>query len=104
MMKGGGTMFKRSVAVLALALVAAPAMAQDYPTKPINIIVPLSAGGGTDLLARVLAGKLHERFGQPVTVENRPGAAGNIGADVVFRAPPDGYTLMFTQPAPLAVN
>ncbi len=86
------------------AMFAAPAPAQDYPTKTINIVVPLSAGGGTDLLARVLATKLHERFGQPVTVENKPGAAGNIGADAVFKAPPDGYTLMFTQPAPLAVN
>ena len=89
---------------LACALFAAPTAAQDYPTKAITIIVPLSAGGGTDLLARVLAAKLHDRFGQPVTVENRPGAAGNIGADAVFKAAPDGYTLMFTQPAPLAVN
>lgn len=89
---------------LVCALFASPALAQDYPTKAINIIVPLSAGGGTDLLARVLAAKLHDRFGQPVTVENRPGAAGNIGADAVFRAAPDGYTLMFTQPGPLVVN
>jgi len=98
--------FIRAFGFLALACTrfAAPALAQDYPSKPITIIVPLSAGGGTDLLARVLAAKLHDRFGQPVTVENRPGAAGNIGADAVFRAPPDGYTLMFTQPAPLAVN
>ena len=83
---------------------AAPALAQDYPTKPISIIVPLAAGGGTDLLARVIAAKLRDKFGQPVTVENRSGAAGNIGADAVFKAPPDGYTLLFTQPAPLAVN
>jgi tripartite-type tricarboxylate transporter receptor subunit TctC len=100
------TMRARLLALLSLACVlfAAPAAAQDYPNKPINIIVPLSAGGGTDTLARILAAKLRERFGQPVTVENRPGAAGNIGADAVFRAAPDGYTLMFTQPAPLAVN
>jgi tripartite-type tricarboxylate transporter receptor subunit TctC len=70
--------------ILACALFAAPAFAQDYPTKPINIIVPLSAGGSTDLLARVLAVKLREKFGQPVVVENRSGAAGNIGADAVF--------------------
>ena len=89
---------------LVCALFAAPAAAQDYPAKTISIIVPLSAGGGTDLLARVLAAKLHDRFGLPVMVENRPGAAGNIGADAVYKAPPDGYTLMFTQPAPLAVN
>ncbi len=96
----------RLLALLSLActLFAAPAAAQDYPSKPINIIVPLSAGGGTDLLARVIAAKLRDKFGQPVTVENRPGAAGNIGADAVFKAPPDGHTLMFTQPAPLVVN
>ena len=89
---------------LACALFAAPAAAQDYPNKPIHIIVPLAAGGGTDLLARVIATKLRDKFGQPVTVENRPGAAGNIGADAVYKAPPDGYTLLFTQPAPLVVN
>jgi len=94
------------IALLALAgaALAAPAAAQDFPGKPINVIVPLSAGGGTDLLARVVAAKLRDRFGQPVTVENRPGAAGNIGAEAVFKAPPDGHTLMFTQPAPLVVN
>ncbi|MBI3372009.1 MAG: tripartite tricarboxylate transporter substrate binding protein [Betaproteobacteria bacterium] len=89
---------------LACALFAAPAAAQVYPSKPIHIIVPLAAGGGTDLLARVIAVKLRDKFGQPVTVENRPGAAGNIGADTVFKAPPDGHTLLFTQPAPLVVN
>ena len=90
---------------LAMAFVAAVAHAQDaYPSRPIRIIVPLAAGGGTDVLARVIALKLAARLGQPVTVENRGGAAGNIGAEAVFRAPPDGYTLLFTQPAPLAVN
>jgi tripartite-type tricarboxylate transporter receptor subunit TctC len=89
---------------LACVLLATPALAQDYPAKPIHLIVPLAAGGGTDLLARVIAGKLREKFGQLVTVENRAGAAGNIGADAVFRAPPDGYTLLFTQPGPLVVN
>jgi tripartite-type tricarboxylate transporter receptor subunit TctC len=87
-----------------ISLVCPPAFAQTFPTKPIQIIVPLAPGGGTDLLARVIADKLRDKFGQPVTVENRSGAAGNIGADAVFKAAPDGYTLLFTQPAPLVVN
>jgi tripartite-type tricarboxylate transporter receptor subunit TctC len=100
------TMCARLLALLSIACVlfAAPAAAQDYPSKPIHIIVPLAAGGGTDMLARVIATKLRDRFGQPVTVENRSGAAANIGADTVFKAPPDGHTLLFTQPAPLVVN
>jgi tripartite-type tricarboxylate transporter receptor subunit TctC len=98
-------MLNRLLAALALVgAFSAPAAAQDYPNRAINIIVPLAPGGGTDLLARVLAEKLREKFGQPVTVENRSGAAGNIGADAVFKAAPDGYTLLFTQPAPLVVN
>src|SRR5262245_29131112 len=89
---------------LACLPAAAPAVAQEYPAKGIHVIVPLAVGGGTDLLARVIAAKLRERFGQPVTVENRSGAAGNIGAEAVFKALPDGHTLLFTQPAPLVVN
>ena len=97
---------RRRTFLLALAclLFAASALAQDYPAKPIRIIVPLAAGGGTDLLARAIATKLRDRFGQPVMVENRSGAAGNIGAEAVFKSAPDGYTLLFTQPAPLVVN
>ena len=94
--------------LLAYSLPGAPAFAQDaardYPSKPIHVVVPLAAGGGTDLLARVLASKLRDKYGQPVTVENRTGAAGNIGADYVFKSAPDGYTLLFTQPGPLVVN
>ena len=96
----------RLLLLLSLACLAAgaPVRAQDYPSRAVTIIVPLAPGGGTDLLARVLAEQLRAKFGQPFTVENRSGAAGNIGADAVFRAPPDGHTLLFTQPAPLVVN
>ena len=92
------TMKTRLLSLLSVACVLfnADVAAQDYPVKPIRIIVPLAAGGGTDLLARVIAAKLRDKFGQPVTVENRSCAAGNIGADAVFKAPPDGYTLLFT--------
>jgi tripartite-type tricarboxylate transporter receptor subunit TctC len=95
----------RTLLLLLISLAcAAPASAQSYPSKPIQIIVPFPPGGGTDLLARVMADKLRDKFGQPVTVENRSGAAGNIGADAVYKAPADGHTLLFTQPAPIVVN
>ncbi len=72
--------------------------------SPIHIIVPLAGGGGTDTLARIVAMKLREDLRQNVVVENRPGAAGNIGAEYVYRATPDGHTLLFTQPGPITVN
>ena len=66
--------------------------------------MPYAAGGGTDLVARMVAQKLNEKWGQPVIVENRAGAGGNLGADAVFTAAPDGYTLLFTAQGPLVVN
>lgn len=70
--------------------------AQTYPSRPIKVVVPYPAGGGTDILARLLAQRFSERFGQPVLVENRTGASGNIGTDFVVKSPADGYTLLFT--------
>ena len=87
-----------------LALVGGTAFAQDYPTKTITIVVPFPPGGGVDRAGRMVGDKLRERWGQPVVVENRPGAAANIGAAYVAKAPPDGHTLLFTSPGPLVVN
>jgi len=90
---------------LACALAATPAaQAQDTSSAPIRIIVPLSPGGGTDTLARIIATKMHDSLGQSVIVDNRAGAAGNIGTEIVYRAAPDGHTLLFTQPGSLVVN
>jgi tripartite-type tricarboxylate transporter receptor subunit TctC len=86
---------------LALAL---SAHAQDYPARPIRIVVPYPAGGSADLLPRIFAEKLGAKWGQPVLVENRPGASGNIGAEFVYKAEPDGHTLFATAPGPLVVN
>ena len=82
----------------------ASSQAQTYPARPIKIIVPSPAGATTDMLVRMVAQKLSEKWGQPVIVDNRPGAGGNIGAEEAAKAAPDGYTLLFTYPAPLAVN
>src|SRR5687768_18510041 len=67
---------------------------QKYPSKPIRFVVPFAAGGGGDVVARMLATRLQERINNPVVVENRTGAGGNIGSDYVLKSPPDGYTLL----------
>ena len=90
---------------LALALVLPLCgQAQDYPSKPVKIIVPVPAGGAADTLARVVGEKLSAKWGQPVIVENRAGAGGNIGADYVFNQPGDGHTLLLSPPGPIAIN
>ena len=78
--------------------------AQTYPAQPIKIIVPSPGGATTDTLARIIAEKLQEKWGQPVIVDDRAGAAGNIGAEEAIKSAPDGYTLLFSYPAPLVVN
>ena len=81
------------LAMLACALAVAPTSAQQYPTKPVRIMVPYAPGGGTDILARLFAQKMTEAWGQSVVVENRPGADGVIGSEVIVNAPPDGYSV-----------
>jgi tripartite-type tricarboxylate transporter receptor subunit TctC len=94
----------------AIALVSAPnaaaqpAAAQKWPARPVHMIVPFPAGSSPDLVARLLTEKLAPALGQPVVVENRPGAGGNLGTALVAKAAPDGYTLGFSIPGPLAVN
>jgi tripartite-type tricarboxylate transporter receptor subunit TctC len=84
-----------AIGLMALGL-AGEAVGQGYPSKNVRIVVPFPAGGGVDTMARILGHKLSERLGQPVLIEHRPGAGGNIGADAVAKSPPDGYTLLLT--------
>ncbi len=93
----------RTGGALLLALWTAAAVAQGFPNKPVKIIVPFTAGSATDILGRTIAQKLTETWGQPVVVENRPGAGGTIGAGVVAHSPADGYTLL-VHSAAQAVN
>ncbi len=99
---------KRLAAVTAAALAAVaaalPVQAQQYPTKPIRLTVPYAAGGTSDILARQIGPKLTEAWGQPVVVENRPGANGNVGADYVAKSAPDGYTLLLTDLGGLVIS
>jgi tripartite-type tricarboxylate transporter receptor subunit TctC len=88
---------------LALPAVASIARADSYPARPVRVIVGLSAGGGTDIVARLIGQWLTERLGQPFVIENRPGAGGNIATEAVVNASPDGYTLLAISPA-AAIN
>jgi tripartite-type tricarboxylate transporter receptor subunit TctC len=93
------------VFAIAVALtIAGPAFAQTYPAKPIRLIVPYPAGGPTDLMGRMVAEGLRNQFGQPVLVENRAGASGNLGTDFIAKSAPDGYTIGISGAAALAVN
>ena len=91
--------------IVALAFtVAAPALAQNFPAKPARLIVPFPAGGGSDVIGRILAQKLTERFGQQVVVDNRAGAGGSIGTEAAVRAAPDGYTMVLASTSEIAIN
>jgi tripartite-type tricarboxylate transporter receptor subunit TctC len=92
------------VLTVALAAAAAPAGAQDYPSRPITIVVPQAPAASSDLLARTLGERLHAAWGQPVIIDNRPGAGGNVGAAYAARAQPDGYTLMVGTDAMMTSN
>ncbi|TMH81816.1 MAG: tripartite tricarboxylate transporter substrate binding protein [Betaproteobacteria bacterium] len=95
----------RGLFIAALVCVATAAFAQqNYPQKPIRYIVPFPAGGIADVFARIIGGRMSESWGQPVVVENRAGAGGNIGADFVAKAPPDGYTILMGSIGTQALN
>ena len=89
---------------LAFSLMSASALADSYPSKPIKAIVPFAPGSATDQIGRAFAAKMAESLGQPVVIENRPGANGMIGADVVAKSPADGYTLLFSHVGPITIS
>lgn len=99
-------MIKFAKAVLAIVLVTAAAMAsaQQFPSKQIRMIVPFTPGGGTDFVTRTITARVFEKSGQPVIVDNRPGAAGNLGTAVAAKAPPDGHTLVIAYMGTLAIG
>jgi tripartite-type tricarboxylate transporter receptor subunit TctC len=92
------------LSLAALLATAGPGAAAGYPDRPIRIVVPFEAGGGGDIIVRLVGQELSQRLGQPVVVENRAGASGNIGSELVARASPDGYTLLMSNVAPMAIN
>ena len=96
---------KHLLMAVCLALAGSLALAADpWPTKAVHLIVPFPPGSSPDLIARMLTDKLAQALGQPVVVENKPGAGGNLGTGLVAKAEPDGYTLGLSIPGPLAVN
>jgi tripartite-type tricarboxylate transporter receptor subunit TctC len=94
----------RFLAALGMTLLASAAMAQDFPTRPVRLVVSFTPGGGADFTARTVGQKMSELLGQPVVVENKPGANGTLGCEAVAKSAPDGYTLLETDRGALAVN
>ena len=98
----------KTAAMFALALAAwltgNPGVAQTYPSKPVRVVVPFAAGGTTDIVTRILAQRMEEIWGQQLVVDNRPGAGGNIGSEIVARSPADGYTLLMATVATHGIN
>src|SRR2546421_3522656 len=92
------------VSATGAAVLAQQDVATNYPSRAVKIIVSAPPGGGLDIVARVITDRLAKRWGQPFVVENRPGAGGNLGAEAVVQAEPDGYTLLAAQPAPPTPN
>jgi tripartite-type tricarboxylate transporter receptor subunit TctC len=92
------------LAACILAVLVSTAQAQNYPVRPIHLIAPFPAGGLVDVLARALGDELSKTLGQPIIVDNRPGAGGNLGADAVAKSAPDGYTLLMTSPGIQSIN
>src|ERR1700704_4629163 len=93
-----------NILIPGLALAAGAATAQSYPSKTIRFIVPWPPGGGADVLSRIVSPKLGEALGQQVIIDNRGGAAGNIGAELAAKSPPDGYTILFAYSGTHAIN
>ena len=99
-------MFRRAIVVffgstLLIAAAASTASAADFPDHPIRVIVSVPAGGGVDTVTRIVTDKMRPTLGQPLVVENKPGVSGSLAAETVFKAEPDGYTLLASQPAPI---
>jgi len=96
----------RLLRLAGIILLAVPgaAAAQTFPDKPLRFVIPFAAGGGSDVMARVIAEPLSQRLGQPVIVDNKPGGNATIGADFVAKSPPDGYTWLHTSPGPQITN
>ena len=94
----------RRIAFAALAIAAGLAHAQDYPNKPIRMIVPYPPGGGTDVVARIVNEKLSQELGQPIVIDNRGGAGGSVGTEIASKAAPDGYTILLASVGAMAIT